>query len=137
MSTASAIPRTLEKAAVPFPLTATTPCRLQQHQQTIPRKDARNAVIYANLKAHAFFMRALLRQIGHLGVGVIEDVAPRSIGGIESSFYHLRILSTDSTVMVPVDNTSTVGLRKLLARREVNRVMKVLREEGIPGLERA
>ena len=34
-STASAIPNTLGKAAVPSPPTATTPCRLQQHQQTI------------------------------------------------------------------------------------------------------
>ena len=44
------------------------------------------------------------------GVGVIEQVALRSIGEVESSFYCLRILSTDSTVMVPVQNTQTVGL---------------------------
>lgn len=62
------------------------------------------------------------------GVGVIEEVKKRAIGDIESSFYCLRILSTDSTVMVPVDNTRTVGLRKVLTRRETNRVLKVLRE---------
>ena len=62
------------------------------------------------------------------GVGVIEQVANRSIGEIESSFYCLRILSTDSTVMVPVNNTSTVGLRRVLTRRELNRVFKVLKD---------
>jgi CarD family transcriptional regulator len=62
------------------------------------------------------------------GVGVIEEVKKRAIGDIESSFYCLRILSTDSTVMVPVDNTRTVGLRKVLTRRETSRVMKVLKE---------
>lgn len=62
------------------------------------------------------------------GVGVIEEVKNRAIGGMESSFYCLRILSTDSTVMVPVDNTSAVGLRKVLTRREVTRVIKVLKD---------
>ncbi len=61
------------------------------------------------------------------GVGVIEQVARRTIGDIDSSFYCLRIIATDSTVMVPVGNTATVGLRKVLTRREVNKVLKVLR----------
>ncbi len=65
------------------------------------------------------------------GVGVIEQVARRSIGDIESSFYCLRILSTDTTVMVPVDNTRTVGLRKVLTRRQVTNVMKVLRDGDV------
>jgi CarD family transcriptional regulator len=61
------------------------------------------------------------------GVGVIEDVTEKTIGGIESSFYRLRILSTDSTVMVPVGNTATVGLRKVLTKRQITRVMKVMK----------
>lgn len=65
------------------------------------------------------------------GVGVIEDVKDRAIGDIESRFYCLRILSTDSTVMVPVDNTAAVGLRKVLTRRETSRVLKVLKEGEI------
>jgi len=65
------------------------------------------------------------------GVGVIEQVARRSIGDVESSFYCLRIISTDSTVMVPVDNTTTVGLRKVLSRRQVSQVMKVLKNEDV------
>lgn len=62
------------------------------------------------------------------GVGVIEEVKRRAIGDIESRFYCLRILSTDSTVMVPVDNTTVVGLRKVLTKREVTRVVKALRD---------
>ncbi len=61
------------------------------------------------------------------GVGVIEDVAKKKIGDIVSSFYCLKIISTDSTVMVPVGNTSTVGLRKVLTKRQTSRVMKVLK----------
>ena len=62
------------------------------------------------------------------GVGVIEQVAQHAIGGSESSFYRLRIVATDSTVMVPVENTTAVGLRKVLSRRETSRVIKALRE---------
>ena len=65
------------------------------------------------------------------GVGVIEQVARRSIGDVESRFYCLRILSTDSTVMVPVTNTTAVGLRKVLTRRQVTQVMKVLKSEDV------
>ena len=36
------------------------------------------------------------------GVGVIEQVTKKSVGDIVASFYCLRIISTDSTVMVPV-----------------------------------
>ena len=61
------------------------------------------------------------------GVGVIEQVTKKSVGDIVASFYCLRIISTDSTVMVPVGNTIAVGLRKVLTRREVVRVMDVLR----------
>jgi CarD family transcriptional regulator len=65
------------------------------------------------------------------GVGVIEDVKRHIIGDIDSSFYCLRILSTDSTVMVPVGNTTTVGLRKVLTKREVNKVVKVLKDGDV------
>jgi CarD family transcriptional regulator len=65
------------------------------------------------------------------GVGVIEQVARRSIGDVESKFYCLRIISTDSTVMVPVDNTSTVGLRKVLSRRQMTNVMKILKNQDV------
>jgi CarD family transcriptional regulator len=65
------------------------------------------------------------------GVGVIEQVARRAVGEVESKFYCLRILSTDSTVMVPVDNTTAVGLRKVLSRRQSTHVMKILKTQEV------
>lgn len=62
------------------------------------------------------------------GVGVIEEVKRRTIGGIDTKLYCLKIIATESTVMVPVDNTDAVGLRKVLTKREVTRVVKVLKE---------
>jgi CarD family transcriptional regulator len=65
------------------------------------------------------------------GVGIIERIQSRVSSGGEQTFYMLRILSTDSTVMVPVSNTGTVGLRKVLSKVEIDRVYKVLRSEKI------
>ncbi len=61
------------------------------------------------------------------GVGVIEQVAEKSIAGTTSAFYRLRILSSDSMVMIPVGNTATVGLRKVLTKSQINRVYRRLR----------
>ena len=65
------------------------------------------------------------------GVGVIEGVQKRTIGDLSSSFYRLKIISTESTVMVPVGNIETVGLRKVLTKRDVSRVMKVLKNDEV------
>lgn len=65
------------------------------------------------------------------GVGVIENIQSRVLSGQERIFYTLRILSTDSTVMVPVANTGAVGLRKVLSKKDIDEVFKVLRNEKI------
>lgn len=53
------------------------------------------------------------------GVGVIEEVRTRNLGGSEQDFYHLRIFANQTTVMVPVGNSRTVGLRKPFAKRKI------------------
>jgi len=65
------------------------------------------------------------------GVGVIEKIQSRVLSGEERTFYTLRILSTDSTVMVPVANTGAVGLRKVLSKREIDEVFKVVRNDKV------
>ena len=61
------------------------------------------------------------------GVGVIEQIMAASSSGVDNTFYQLRILSNDSTVLVPTTNTTQVGLRKVLSRKDVDKVFKVLR----------
>jgi CarD family transcriptional regulator len=65
------------------------------------------------------------------GVGVIEKIQSRVLSGEERTFYTLRILSTDSTVMVPVGNTGAVGLRKVLSKKEIEEVFTILRSDKI------
>ena len=63
------------------------------------------------------------------GVGVIEQIESKKFGEDESTFYSLRILSNDSTVLVPTGNTVQVGLRPIMRRRDVSRVWSVLQSD--------
>ena len=63
------------------------------------------------------------------GVGIIEKIQSRVLSGEERTFYTLRIISTDSTVMVPVANTGAVGLRKVLSKKEIDEVFKILKSD--------
>ncbi len=62
------------------------------------------------------------------GVGVIQSIETRSIsGGKRESFFVLRILDTGITIMVPINNTVQVGLRRIMDNRAVTSVYKILR----------
>ena len=65
------------------------------------------------------------------GVGVIEGILDHTSSGVDNTFYRLRILSNDSTVLVPTTNTTHVGMRKVLSRKDVDKVFKVLRSAKI------
>jgi CarD family transcriptional regulator len=65
------------------------------------------------------------------GIGVVEEILDRHIGGSSQAFYSLRILANDSTVMVPVNNTSEVGLRSVASKREVDKLFRILRDGSI------
>jgi len=65
------------------------------------------------------------------GIGVIEEVQKPSVNGTNGSFYRLRILANDSTVMVPALNTNQVGLRRVISRKEIERVYDILQDGDI------
>ena len=65
------------------------------------------------------------------GVGIIEKIQSRVLSGEERTFYTLRIISTDSTVMIPVANTGTVGLRKVLSKKDIDDIFDTLRTDQI------
>lgn len=60
------------------------------------------------------------------GIGVIEQVETRTIMGTTCGFYSLRMASSDTTVMVPVDNVEEVGLRRAIGDNEVRRLFTLL-----------
>ena len=48
------------------------------------------------------------------GVGIIEAIESKEFGGEAHDFYILRIVDSETTIMVPVRNARTVGLRDLI-----------------------
>ena len=65
------------------------------------------------------------------GLGVIERIEMHSSGEREQEFLRLRIVSNDSTVMVPRGNANNVGLRRIVSRKEVDQVFDVLKDNRI------
>ena len=45
------------------------------------------------------------------GVGVIESIEIRDISGSKQEFYILKILDSNMTIMIPLQNVDSVGLR--------------------------
>jgi CarD family transcriptional regulator len=60
------------------------------------------------------------------GLGIIERIEEKTILGTTCGFFHLRIVSNDTTVLVPVANVDNVGLRRAIDDDEVNRLFMLL-----------
>ncbi len=64
------------------------------------------------------------------GVGVIENIEMREFSGHSQSFYVLRIVGSDMTIMVPTNNVANVGMRGLIEQKNIPSIFEVL---GVPG----
>jgi CarD family transcriptional regulator len=65
----------------------------------------------------------------HHGAATIENVTTREFLGEKKKYFVLRLAYGDLTLMVPVDSTEEVGLREVVSKREVKKVLDVLRED--------
>src|SRR5215831_17864385 len=65
------------------------------------------------------------------GVGVIQSIETKVVSGTEKTFYMLRILDSDMTIMIPTENVDSVGLRRVIGREMVTKVYKILREKRV------
>lgn len=66
------------------------------------------------------------------GVGRIESVEKKTIGGREQTFYIMRILENDMVIMIPTANVENVGLREIIGHEEVEKVFSILAEKDTP-----
>lgn len=60
------------------------------------------------------------------GLGIVSKIEEKTIFGNTEGFFHLRILSTESTVLVPVANVDNVGLRRAISDEEVEELYRLL-----------
>ena len=60
------------------------------------------------------------------GVGIIEQIHSWPAGSSPQMFYLLRIYSNSLRVMVPFSNATSVGLRRIVKGREIERILAYL-----------
>jgi CarD family transcriptional regulator len=65
------------------------------------------------------------------GVGKIESVETKSIGGKKQDFYIMRILENDMKIMIPISNAEAVGLRQLIDSGDVPKVFDILKTREV------
>jgi CarD family transcriptional regulator len=65
------------------------------------------------------------------GVGEIVSIDQKSISNNQISFYVMRILGSDMTIMVPVSNVEQVGLRCIIPPRKVKEVYEILKQKNV------
>lgn len=62
------------------------------------------------------------------GVTVVEQIGASSIAGLEHTYYHLRLLANNSTLMVPITNTDRIGLRRLYQQKDIKGLFSLLEQ---------
>ena len=65
------------------------------------------------------------------GVGLIKSIEMQSIAGIDQAFYVMKILDNDMTIMIPTATSENVGLRAIISKDEVTKVIDILKERDI------
>ena len=65
------------------------------------------------------------------GVGVIESVEERELGGLPQRFYIMRILENEMIIMIPTVNAESVGLRPVISPRKVSEVYAILKDRDV------
>jgi len=65
------------------------------------------------------------------GVGVVETIQESLLEGAPQPCYQVRLLGTNSRVMVPMRNSDRVGLRPLTRRTELTGVFRVLEDANL------
>jgi len=65
------------------------------------------------------------------GVGVVDSLQTRTLGGSENKFYMITIMETGMKVMVPMKQALTVGLRKIVDTKTVEKVYDILRDKDV------
>ncbi len=91
----------------------------------------------SNLKRKDFFMSrgdVFEFKVGELavypahGVTLIQKIEKRTISGEDQAFYVLKVLGSDATIMVPVKNASSLGMRRIMKKSMIPKVYSILKD---------
>jgi len=63
------------------------------------------------------------------GVGRIESIESKNIGDTREDFYIMKILETNMVIMIPVKNLNTIGIRDVIAKKEVSKIYQIIKDQ--------
>jgi len=61
------------------------------------------------------------------GLGIIEKIEELSVSGAIAAFYIIRIKSKEMTIMAPINSAVSAGMRSIISKREVPKMMRILK----------
>src|SRR3989304_8982618 len=68
---------------------------------------------------------------GH-GVAYIHRILDRRIGGSVTKFYELKFVNKDMTILVPIDNVMSIGIRELSSQKDIGNLLKMFADPVRP-----
>ena len=66
------------------------------------------------------------------GAGVIEAIEQKVLSGNEQTVYVMKMLHKGMTILVPLGNVESVGIRNPISVKEIDRVYEVLKKRDLP-----
>lgn len=63
------------------------------------------------------------------GAGIIEGIEEKEILGEKKKYYIMRMPIGDMNIMIPVDSIDKIGVRQIISREEIDKVINVLKGE--------
>ncbi len=64
------------------------------------------------------------------GVGEIEGIEKKVILGKRNEYYLITIINNGMKVMIPVNNAKEIGIRSIIAKKDIKKVMAILTTEA-------
>jgi CarD family transcriptional regulator len=62
------------------------------------------------------------------GIGVIESIEKKTVLGKKDDYYIITIVNSGMKVMIPVKNADNIGLRGIINKKEISKVLAVLKK---------
>jgi len=64
------------------------------------------------------------------GVGEIERIEKKTVLGKRNEYYMITIISNGMKVMIPVNNAKEIGIRSIIPKKDIKKVMAILATEA-------
>lgn len=64
------------------------------------------------------------------GVGVVEKIEEKEMSGKTEHCYIIRMSEGGMTIMVPKNNATKIGIRKVIDKKDVKKILTILRNDS-------